>query len=308
MGRTLLPKRRLATFYHLMFVERPQLTAIDHEALVRTANQLPPLPQIVLRINDLLADPNFRIQDVAATVQVDSVLTGRLLRAANSPLYPGKKVSEVREAVIRIGAGTVRSIAIAGSARPSKTLDLSPFDLTPESYWHHSVAVLSFAEELMARKIADFGHDFSTAALLHDFGKLVLARHVTAVQDDRMRRMRPHLRSIDREQQVLTINHADVSAIVLRTWQLPDSLVKTVKYHHMPSKHNYAVTHGLNIANQLAWEFESRDLDLSLEKEAQRESMQFLKMTPEQLQGIVYSGEDRFRLTMEIFGEELAEY
>ena len=283
------------------------MTAIDHESLVRTANQLPPLPEIVLRINDIISDPNFRVQDVTAAVEVDSVLTGRLLRAANSPLYPGAKVSTVKEADVRIGAGTVRSIALAGTARPSKTLDLTEFDLTPELYWRHSVAVLSFAEELTSRKIANFGHDFSTAALLHDFGKLVLSRYLNSTHGDRMKRMRPHLRAVDREMQVLSVNHAEVSAVVMQAWLLPDSLVRAVQYHHDPLAHNHPVTHGLNIANQLAWEIEGRDLDLSLEKESQRESMQFLNLTSGQLQEIVYAGQDRFRLTMEIFGEELAE-
>ena len=274
---------------------------INHEALVKTANELPPLPQAVMRLTEIISDINYEIRDVVRVVELDPALAGKLLRMANSVMYGNGRVGAINEAVVRLGAGTVRSIAIASSLRPQKQVDLSAFGHTPTSYWQHCVSTLCFAEEMAAQRLAPFGDDFTTAALMHDFGMLVLARHITPSQLERLQELDPAIRSVDREMLVLSVNHAEVTAVVVQAWNLPETLVKAVQYHHNPGEFNHPISHGLNLANQLAWKIESRNFEYEREAESRQESMNALSLTEEQMERVLARGQNRIKLAMEVY-------
>ncbi len=277
------------------------MTLLNHESLVKTAYDLPPLPQTVLLLSDLFADPNYKLKDVERAVALDPSLAGKLLRLANSSIHGVNQVGSTMEAIVRLGSGTVRAIAIAMSVRPGQGLDLSAFGLTPETYWRHCVTVLTFAEEMASKKVARFGENFSTAALLHDFGKLVLSEHLTPEHREILRSGTSECSMIAHEARVLCVNHAEVTAVVTQSWDLPEDLVKAVQHHHSPAEFDHPMCHGLNIANQLAWRLESRDAQLEQESENLALSMEALRMTSEQLNSVLRGGSVRLEETMEIY-------
>ncbi|MEZ6132889.1 MAG: HDOD domain-containing protein [Planctomycetaceae bacterium] len=272
-----------------------------HEDLVASANSLPPLPQTVCRLNEILADPEYDLGQVISTLEIDGVLIGKLLKLANSAVYGQRPVTGVRQAVIRLGEGTVKAVAIAASLRPPKAIDLSAFGLTPDSYWQHSIAVMCFAEALAALSVADFTMDFPTAGLFHDFGKLVLSKHLTPAHVLALENLSPMLRPVDREHAVLTVNHAEVTALVSQAWKLPDSLRLAVQYHHAPSDCGSPMCHGLNLANQLAWRLEERESEHETDIAVKAESLNALGVTEEQLEAAYFDGLERFESAQECF-------
>ncbi len=269
-----------------------------HETLVETANELPPLPQSATRLAELFTDPDYSIEDLLRAVELDPTLGGRLLRMANSSNYGTSQVGAISEAIVRLGAGTVKSIAIASSVRPKRGLDLSAFGMTAESYWQHSVAAVSFSEVLASLRPGDFGTDFSTAAILHDFGKLVLAKHVSPTQVEMMQHMDPLMSCAEKEMRILRVNHAEVTAVVAQHWGLPDRLVKAVQYHHSPENCDDPLTHGLNIANQLSWRLEQRQFDLDAEADYRAHSVSVLKLTEQEMETAYVDGALRFEQTL----------
>ncbi|MCP4172110.1 MAG: HDOD domain-containing protein [Fuerstiella sp.] len=277
------------------------MTPLNHESLVKTAYELPPLPQTVLLLSDLFADPNYKLKDVERAVALDPALAGKLLRLANSSIHGTSQVGSTMDAIVRLGSGTVRAIAVAMSVRPGHDMDLSAFGLTADTYWSHCVAVLTFAEELTAQRVADFGDEFSTAALLHDFGKLVLAKHLTPEHSEALRSGDPEASATDHESRVLGVNHAEVGGVVAQSWELPRDLVRAVQYHHNPSAFDHPMCHGLNIANQLAWRLESRNNELEQESENRTASMAALGLTTTSMDRVLKEGCVRLQETMEIY-------
>ncbi len=79
------------------------------------------------------------------------------------------------------------------------------------SYWKHSVTAVCYAEELAAQGVAEFGSDFSVAAILHDFGKVVLTSHLTKEHCYFLRLQDQHLSASGVEQVTLSIDHAEVN-------------------------------------------------------------------------------------------------
>lgn len=277
------------------------MTLIDQEPLLLAADELAPLPRSVVRLSSVLADPAYNMMDVVRAVELDPPLAGRLLRLANSALYSGPPVSSVSLAVTRLGTVTVRLMAIATIARPKHGIDLSVFGLTAESYWRHCVAVLSFAQEMGTQKRGTFGDDFATAALLHDFGKLLLADRVTATHVEQINALDPSLPSVEKETLVLGVNHAEVGAVVAKSWKLSDGLIRAVKYHHDPAEYDSPMCHGLNLANQFAWRLESRDEDLDRASASRMTSINALGLDEEQVESIFEIGTDRLNEILEVF-------
>lgn len=286
---------------NLTWVHRT-LTLLDQEPIVKMANELGPLPQSVVRLSEVLSDPDYEMRDVVGAIELDPSLAGRLLRLANSALYSGDAVSSINLAVTRLGTSTVRSLAVAASARPKLNIDLSAFGLTPATYWKHCVAVLSFAEELTIQTRRNFGGDFTTAALLHDFGKLLLAKHVTPAHLAQLRQLSgDSYPSTEHEMCVLGVNHAEVSSVVATSWKLSEELINAVKYHHEPTLNDTPMCHGLNLANQLAWRLESREDEFDRESVSRHASMDALKLKEDQLELILTKGSERFKETLEVF-------
>ncbi|MCP4173222.1 MAG: HDOD domain-containing protein [Fuerstiella sp.] len=277
------------------------MSLLNHETLVQTAYDLPPLPQTVTQLSDLFADPNYQLRDVVRAVSLDSSLAGKLLRLANSAVYGSRRVGSTIEAVARLGSGAVRSISIASSARPKHDLDLSAFGLTPDTYWKHSVTVLTLADVMATHGPAKYGDDFPTAALLHDFGKLVLSRHLTPEHSEALQRRNPELSAVRREELALSVNHAEVTAVVAQAWNLPDDLVRAVQHHHNPTAFDHPMCHGLNIANQLAWQLESRNAELERESASRATSMAALGLTAEQCDEVLEMGVVRLQETLDAY-------
>ncbi len=57
--------------------------------LLERGDELPTLPDVVLRLHRVLEDENWKDGQIAAIVERDPPLTARLLRVANSPLTRG---------------------------------------------------------------------------------------------------------------------------------------------------------------------------------------------------------------------------
>jgi len=273
---------------------------LNQEVLVQAAQNVPPLPQSVVKLLSLYADPDYEIRDVVRAVELDPSLCFKLLRLANSAAHSGT-IRTTAEAVVRLGAETVQSLSLVEIARPRQSADLSPFGLTPNSYWRHCVAVVAFAEAMNAERRRRFGGGLSVAAILHDFGKLVIAEHLTSDDAHLLIQRDAEESPVAVEDQVLTTNHAQVGGLVAEAWALPSDLVLAVRYHHEPDAVSSAMCHALNIANQLAWTLEQRTVDLDRENESRQSSLLALGYSDTDWQSLFRAGETRYHATLEFY-------
>lgn len=277
------------------------MTVLSRDRLVEAANALPPLPDSFVQLQQLFSDPEYSSRDVVQVVELDPVLAGRAIRLANSAAYGLVNINTTQQAVARLGAATITALAIIGSAQPPANLDLSAFGLTPRSYWKHSVTVLAFAEELIAGRFHNFGNELMTAALLHDFGKLLLAPEMDQEQVRQMSKMDRQLSAVEREEIVLGVNHAEITAIIAESWGLSERLIHAVKYHHNPENFEDPVCHGLNIANQLAWRHEGRHRDLEREARSLAASRKAIGIDDVQYKELFDTGSSRLLQILECY-------
>jgi putative nucleotidyltransferase with HDIG domain len=190
---------------------RSQTSTLDSERITEAISRIEPLPVSLTRLAQLVASPDLDIEGVIEVIEVDPVLTGGVLKTANSAAARGaRRVLEVREATIRLGVESVLLIAMGGAlaARrhghdPSQSRDR----------WVHSAGALFAAEAIMA-ETPGLPPAFLTAALLHDVGEL-------------MEEEAPEIAE-------LIGDHGRIGAVVTHAWQLPDEVSRAILDHHDP--------------------------------------------------------------------------
>lgn len=234
--------------------------------LVKGVGNLVTLPNVFIRINQLVENPNSTITNIADAISQDPSFTVRLLRVANSSFYGlSSTVDAVPKAVSIIGTSQIRSLALATSVASS--FDGLPNTLVSmEHFWKHSL-YCALAARILAKRARKCDPDaVFTAALLHDIGELVIFNRLPQQAQDALLLVLDSADEIpvyQAERQIMGFDHAQVGGELARQWKLPPMLEECIEYHHnihsaLRFPREAALVH---IANILALMAEVRTLD-----------------------------------------------
>ncbi|MDQ7006799.1 MAG: HDOD domain-containing protein [Acidobacteriota bacterium] len=228
---------------------------IDIELLIRQAQSLHPLPQSVTRLAQMMSGEGWTMTEVVEAISYDQTLTVRLLAMANSAAFAAQnEIRTVRDAVVRLGAGAVLSLAMAATVQSHLDRGVPQYGLGEGDLWDHSVAAAVSVQALATRAKADLPAESFTAAVLHDIGKLLISRHLDANLLERLARARDEEGRCGflAEVEVLGIHHGQLGAMMARSWGLPAEIVRGIEYHHDPLAGGGGVCHVVHVANGLA--------------------------------------------------------
>jgi len=210
---------------------------IDVEALVQDAQQLDPLPASAARLAGQISNRDWNLAEISETISLDQALTGRLLGAANSALSGSHhRIATIDQAVMRLGPGNVLSIALGASVSRQMQQALPEFGLSEGELWRHSVAAALAVEHSRHYIKREVQPEAFAAALLHDVGKLLLARYLDSETITFVQRAceEAGYTSEEAEREVLQVDHAELGALVTRRWKLPEPISLAIQYHHSP--------------------------------------------------------------------------
>lgn len=213
------------------------LGLVDLATLLREASELEPLPQSTTRLAGLVAQDDADLEEIAETIRLDEALTGRLLGAANSAASGSKvEITSVEAALMRMGQSQVLSLAVGSSIGRDLAKALPAYGLEEGDLWRHSVASALTVDRARRYCRRPAPPESFAAALLHDVGKLILCRHLSAAANAAIRAAREerHVSLDDAEREVLGIGHGALGAEVARNWKLPESLALGIEHHHSP--------------------------------------------------------------------------
>lgn len=202
--------------------------------LVKGAGELVTLPDVFVRINQLVEDPDSTTADIAKAVSQDPAFTVRLLRIANSPFYGfSSTIETVSRAVTLIGTSQVRNLALSTSV--ARTFAGLPNELVSmENFWHHSLYCALIAR-ILARRMGMDAEALFTAGLLHDIGELVIFNRLPEQAKEALLLVldsADELPVYQAERQTLGFDHAAVGGELARQWRLPPMLTECIAYHH----------------------------------------------------------------------------
>ncbi len=197
------------------------------------ATTLPSCPGLYMEITRSLAKPGSGPEDIATVIERDTAMTAKLLQLANSAFFGvGRNVSRVRDAVVFLGADTIKTLTLSTEAF-SKLAPNGLQGFSIEEFQRHATLSARIAAAIIPAGAVQ--QDAITAALLHDIGQLVSIaddRHRWQAQVEEARRRKLPLHLVEQELQGIT--HAQTGAYLLSLWGLPDGVVEAVAHHHNP--------------------------------------------------------------------------
>ena len=211
---------------------RPQA----HE-LVSQVVRLTTLPMVYLKVKKLVEDPNSSLLELSEIIAQDPALTLKLLRIANSAFFGfAAKISTVSRAVNLLGTQQVHDLALAASV--AKTFaSISPEVMDVQRFWHNSVHCGIVARMLAVRCNVLDSERLFVEGLLHDIGHMVLYDRLPEQTGEALCLARETGRRLFQvEREVLGFDYAQVGAMLMHEWQLPQSLQDSVHYHPEPAK------------------------------------------------------------------------
>ena len=213
------------------------LTVDEIDALVSEVNQLPDL-MVSLRINRMLQNPDVSAQALSQVIMLDSSLTVRLLRLCNSPVYGfSRKIATVRDAVTILGFKTLRQMLFTVISQNVYSRSFDGYALGKNELWENAFTCATYAQHL-ARRFRFSDPDIAfTASMLRDIGKLVMEKQLSGKQDEINRLLQIGQLSFEQvEEEIIGASHTTLGARLAEKWQLPESLVAAIQYHHTPSR------------------------------------------------------------------------
>lgn len=228
---------------------------ILNDELVAAVKRLEPLPPTVARLAALLSQPDWDMDEVEECIGLDQALCPKLLRIANSALwFRGHAVGTVRDAVMRIGSGAAVALAIGAGVQRRFVPAAPGYGLHEGELWAHSVAALLATTKIDAATKVELPGEAATAALLHDLGKLVIARVAPPEAQRRiLDRMRlQHEPQCIAEVDVLGLDHAALGGVAAVHWRLPERIVTGICYHEAPLTTQDPIAAVVHVADAVA--------------------------------------------------------
>lgn len=204
----------------------------------KTPNLQAPSPTIV-RLLNVLNNPDADYDEVISIVARDVVLSAKLLGLCNSAIYGlARPVSSLEQAVLHLGYGEIHRLVMALSFGGQIGVELPGYDMDAGTLWRHSLVTALLTPRVMALS-KQFNTDTSTAytaGLMHDIGKLVIGQTLDAATRAEIHRLvEEEKRSLlDAEKSVIGCDHAEIGACLLRQWRIPQVIIEAVEHHHNP--------------------------------------------------------------------------
>ncbi|MCS7014959.1 MAG: diguanylate cyclase [Gemmatales bacterium] len=199
---------------------RPYLARFDE---MKATRQLPSPTGVAMEIVRLTQDEGVSCGSLARVLMADPVLSGKVIKFANSALMQtGRSVNSVQEAVLRLGVGTLRRIALSFSLVSAyRQGRCEAFDY--QAFWSRSLAQGVAAQELARQtRLVPPDEAFTTGLLAH-IGQLALASVYPDKYAEVLRQAqgKPLEGLLLLEQEVFAANHCELSAAMFLDWGLP---------------------------------------------------------------------------------------
>ncbi|MHC4416372.1 MAG: HDOD domain-containing protein [Planctomycetota bacterium] len=276
------------------------MSSEDQQAIVDAAvaeiSHIATLPEITLKIIELVEDPSSTAQDLHKIISNDPALCSRILKVVNSAFYGlPRQIGSINRAIVLLGLNAVKNIAIAASlTKLFRGGDLCQM-FSAKDLWIHSIATAAGSKLLSDQLKLGLSDEAFLAGLIHDIGIMV---EVQAMRHDLLKVFEemtfdangtPGTDMRELERQILGADHESFGAALCEAWKFPKSFTYVTRYHHNPKElpmQNRMLTSIVYVADRLAGQlgfgFRADLQNLNVDQDAIGD----LSISPEQLEAV----------------------
>jgi len=206
------------------------------DILVKSASRLFSLPEICMKIQDVIYDPSSSAADIAKLIAIDPALSVRLLKIANSSFYNfPSQIDSLGRAVNLIGTEDLYNLALA-TCTPNAFSKLSNSDLIDiGSFWRHSVMTGLIGRSLGQSCSVRHSESLFLAGLFHNLGQLVVLEQVPESYIKIEQSKDDNKSPWEIEKEILEHTYSEIGSKLLVHWKMPTNILALVSDQHNPT-------------------------------------------------------------------------
>jgi HD-like signal output (HDOD) protein len=190
----------------------------------------------VARLLSRVAFNNVSFKELTELVVKDAILCAQILKTVNSAGFArSRTISSIQQAMTLLGMGQLRRIAVSFAVGNLFSKAKTPPSWSRERFNLHSGATALLTEAIVDRIANEDKDGAFVGGMLHDLGKLLIA--VTLPEDYETIAATVFATgqpTFQCEREILGIDHAELSALALCKWGLPELVWLSVYRHHDP--------------------------------------------------------------------------
>ena len=203
-------------------------------------SELPSPKGVALAILELCRRDDITISEITRVAQTDPALTSRLIRQANSAAQgAGRPIASVTDAILRLGMGTVRNLAMGFSLVDQyQNGPCEGFDY--QAFWSHALLMALAAQSFGAMTKLGASEELFACGLLSQVGRLSLATVYPVAYGQLLQDPNAAASMAALEQEHLHTDHNELTAALLIEWGLPGALVEPIYHHESPDTSGFS--------------------------------------------------------------------
>ncbi|MEI7818312.1 MAG: HDOD domain-containing protein, partial [Desulfuromonadales bacterium] len=201
--------------------EKPLIELIK-EHLQRDLQGLPVFNSVAVKLQQMLARRDFKMDNVIEMISEDQSLASQVLKVANSSYYAGlSSIATIKDAIVRLGAQEVANMVMMASQFELYRSENEYLNSTMQKLWVHSLACATGAKWL-AKKTGypNLAAESFMAGLLHDIGQLALLKVLDDIHRNKESKAAFSETLIN---EVLDRMHEEVGYNLMKSWSLPEA-------------------------------------------------------------------------------------
>lgn len=183
---------------------------------------LPSLPEVALRIREMIDHQDFSVSELARLVNTDPAIAAKLVKVANSVMYRGASSCEDTQAAItRLGLITTKQLVTSFALTSLFKTQSNKLMQRMRMIWQQSVEIAAYCY-VLARNLPRFNEEEALlAGLIHNIGGAVVLTYAERFYD----------LSNSEEQLDLTLSHLSgrIGEMVLREWDFSPELIAVAR-------------------------------------------------------------------------------
>lgn len=210
-GEVLLENSEAELFQHLLI------------AFQKGKLPLPTLPDAALKIRKLINSPDIGSTEIIQIVQTDPVLSARLVKVANSPLYgTWRETKTVRDAVRRLGLENTRNLSFSLSIKQLFNAKTSLIKTQIKRVYDESISVSALAYVITQHRADHLDPEQALlAGLVQNIGIIPILKYVDE---------NPQLvKNIEMLEKSLVNLRMPISTLLLDQWNFGEDFLKVVE-------------------------------------------------------------------------------
>lgn len=200
-------------------------------------NNIPPLPESVMKIEAYAKDPNVSYKQVSQMLEKDPVLTSEILKAANFPIYGfSKQITTLESAISLFGLGTIRGFVLAVYVRNNFNFTLDPYGVTPQQFALCASKYHAFASNWYLKSMPRLFSILSPATFLSNLGQVLITQYLIHENKSTDFKDLLHKQSDYKKAEHILCGTTSIelTAEIFGHWSMEERLVNTLRYCDNP--------------------------------------------------------------------------